>query len=76
MVLWPGLWSAENAVFMLFCSNITAGLTTRMRRSLFGTWELRNHRITEWLGLEGTLKTVEFRPPYRGQSCHLLKQRG
>ena len=23
-------------------------------------WYCSNHRITEWLGLEGTLKTIQF----------------
>lgn len=26
-----------------------------------------DHRITEWFGLEGTLKTTQFKPPRHGQ---------
>jgi len=30
----------------------------------------QNHRIIEWLGLEGTLNITQFRPLCHGQGCH------
>ena len=45
---------------------------------LFGTPifknESLNHRINEWLGLEVTLKIVEFQPHCHRQGCHSLDQ--
>ena len=32
------------------------------------------HRITEWFGLEGTLKILQFQPPCRGQGHLPLDQ--
>ena len=33
-----------------------------------------NHRIIEWLRLEGTSKTIELQPPCWGQDCQPLSQ--
>jgi len=32
------------------------------------------HRMTEWFGLEGTLKIIQFQPPCHGQGHLLLEQ--
>lgn len=41
-----------------------------------GIWrnseDLRYHRIIAWLGLQGTLKMIQFQPPCSGQGCHQL----
>lgn len=36
-------------------------------RKMKDPWELRNHRITEWLGLERTSKVIYFQPPAVGR---------
>ena len=39
-------------------------------------WDIwvENHRITGWLGLEGTLKLIQFQPPCHGQGHLPLDQ--
>ena len=38
------------------------------------TVQTQTHRITEWLGLEGTSRIIKFQPLCHRQGCQLLDQ--
>jgi len=37
-------------------------------------YDAMNHRVIEWLGLEGIPRITKFQPPCHGKGCQLLDQ--
>jgi len=58
----------KNKLFgcIYFLTEFKKNQKSKALRPSGSTW---HHRITEWLGVEGTSRTIKLQPPCRRQSC-------
>lgn len=79
---WPCSWYAKKTLVHGHCTlQLTDNHVTHYAVSFYFataisvSWKVeKNHRITEWLGLEGTSNILQFQLPCCRQSCWLLDQ--